>query len=148
VRLHVATPIANVIFELAADRVERVANRDVGILMRVMGLRIATHGDFPARDFEDNADAEQVALLVARMPALDDNPAGYDPIKELLEFLGALAYSVRNRVRGFHMTEGDLEGQLPRILLSINAVCEGGCYRCRSTALRPTRLRVWSIGRV
>jgi hypothetical protein len=55
---------------------------------------------------------------VAGVPALDDGPAGYDPIKEVFELCGALVYSRRDGVGRIHVTKRDLQWQLHCILHS------------------------------
>src|SRR5215471_11713738 len=45
VQLHLAAPLANMIFEHPAGGVEGVADRDVDILMRLVRRRIAADGD-------------------------------------------------------------------------------------------------------
>jgi hypothetical protein len=52
------------------------------------------------------------------VPALDNDAAGYDPIKEAFELGGALMDSRGDAVRPIHMTKRDLQWQLHRILHS------------------------------
>jgi hypothetical protein len=109
VQLDVAASLANVIFEQPAGSVERVADCDVDILMRVVGLGIAPDDDLAAGNPKVDADSEQIALVLAGIRALDDDAARYDPIGEPFELLGPFANACRDRVRGIHMPEGDLK---------------------------------------
>jgi len=97
-QLHIAAPLANVVFKQSAHGVKRVADGDMGILMRVMGLGIASDDDLAAGNTEVYADTEQISLPPARMLAFDDDAAGYDPIEKAFELLGAYAYARRNRL--------------------------------------------------
>lgn len=99
VQLDVAASLANVIFEQPASCVERVADRDIDILMRMVRLGIAPDNDLAPRNFKVDTDTKQIALLAARVLALDDDAAGDDPIKEAFELLDALMYSRRDCVR-------------------------------------------------
>lgn len=117
-QLYLATLFANIIFEQPADGIERVANGDMGILMRMMGCRIAVHDDLSARDAEVHADMEQISLLMARVPTFDDRAAIDDPIEEALEFLHATADPCRDRLRAVHVTKSDLKRDLHSILPS------------------------------
>jgi len=111
-QLHIAAPLANVVFEQPAHGVKRVADGDMGVLVRVVRLGIAADDDLAAGNTEIYADAEQVALLAARMLAFDDDTAGYDPIEKAFELLGACADARRNRLRAVHVTKGDLKRDL------------------------------------
>ena len=117
-QLYVAALLANVIFEQPADGIERVANGDMGILMRMVGCRIAADDDLPARDAEVDAHMEQIALLAARVPAFDDDAAGGDSVEEALEFLGTRANPCRDRLRAVHVTKRDLKRDLHSFLPS------------------------------
>ena len=75
VMLHLASPLANMIFEQPAGGIESVADRDVDVLMRMVCRGIAADGDLAAGNFKVDADPEQIALMVARVPAFDDNAA-------------------------------------------------------------------------
>ena len=126
VQLHLAAPLANMVFERPADGIERVPNRYIGILMRMMGCSIAADDDLAARYTEVYANVEQIALSAAKIEAFDDDPAGGDPIEEAFELLGAAAYACRYRFRAVHVTERYLKRNLHRFLLS--AVITGGFH--------------------
>lgn len=126
VQLHLAAPLANMVFEQPADGIERVPNRDIGVLMRMMGRRVAADDDLAAGHTEVYANVEQIALLAAKMAVFDDDPAGGDPIEEAFELLGAAAYACRYRFRAVHVTKRYLKRNLHRCLLS--AVITGGFY--------------------
>jgi hypothetical protein len=103
------TAIASVVLEPSAGGVERVANRDVRILMRVVHAAIAADDNLRSGNGEIDVDLEDVALLVPSIAALDNHPAGGDPLEEPVELFGALANSRFERGRRIHVTEGDLE---------------------------------------
>jgi hypothetical protein len=75
VQLHLAAPLANMIFEQPAGGIESVADRDVYVLMRMVCGGITADGDLAARNFKVDADSEQIALIVARVAAFDDDAA-------------------------------------------------------------------------
>ena len=70
-QLHIAAPLANIIFEQPAHGVKRIADGDMDILVRVMRPGIASDDDLAAGNTEVYADAEQIALLAARMLAFE-----------------------------------------------------------------------------
>jgi hypothetical protein len=85
--------------------------------MGMVRRRITPHNNLGPWDLHVDANPEQVSLPAARVPALDDDAARYDPIEEAFELLGALMYSRRDRIGRFHVTKRDLQWQLHRILL-------------------------------
>lgn len=107
--LNVAARLTSVVFEQPAGRVESVADRDIDIFMRMVRGGIAPNDNFFPGNFEIDTDAEQLALPAARVPTLDDDTAGGDPITETFEFRGALTYSRRNRLRCVHVAKRDLK---------------------------------------
>ena len=119
VQLDVAAPLANVIFEQPASCVERVADRDIDILMRMVRLGIAPDHDLAPWNFEIDTHPEQITLLAAGVLAFDNDAARYDPVKEAFERLGALTYSRRDGIRRVHVAESNLKWQLHRILHSV-----------------------------
>jgi hypothetical protein len=131
-QLDVPTSLANVVFEQPAGRVESVADRDMDVLMRVVRRGITADGNLAAGDHQVYANLEQIALMAARVSALDDDTARDDAIEEAFELLGPLAYSRRDRIRGIHVPEGDLKRNLHRLFPSA----------CRTTIAnrRPPRI--------
>jgi len=115
VQLDISPSLANVVFEEPAGGVESIADRDVDVFMGMVCRGIAADDDLAAGNFEVDADPEQIALKAPRMPAFDDNTARHDTIEKPLELLGAFADARRDRVRGIHVPEGDLKGNLHRI---------------------------------
>ena len=111
-QLYIAALFANVIFEQPAHGIERIANGDMHILMRMMGRRIAADDDLAARDAEVYEHMEQIALLTARVPAFNDDAARDDPIEEALELLDPSADAGRDRLRAVHVTKSDLKRDL------------------------------------
>jgi hypothetical protein len=95
-QLDVAAPLTNMVFEQPAGGIESVADRDMDILVRMMRRGIAPDDDLVAGNFEIDTYPKQIALLAARVPALDNDPAGYDSVKEAVEFRGAILYSCRD----------------------------------------------------
>jgi hypothetical protein len=89
--LYLAALLASPIFEQPAGGIECITNRDMGILMRMMGFGIAANDDLAARNSKLYTHLEQVALLAARVAAFDDDATGDDPIREALELFGASA---------------------------------------------------------
>ena len=75
VQLNLAAPLANMIPEQSAGGIESVADRYVDILMRMVCRGIAADGDLAARNFKIDPDPEQIALMVARVPAFNDDAA-------------------------------------------------------------------------
>ena len=61
--------------------------------MRMVRRGIAADGNLAAGHLEVDANPQQIALMVARMLALDDDAASHDPIEEPFEFLGPFAYA-------------------------------------------------------
>jgi ATP synthase len=106
---HIAAPLANVVFEQPVHCVKRVADGDMGILLRVVRLGIASDDDVAARNTQICADPEQIALPAARMLAFDDDAAGYDPFEKAFELLGAWTDARRNPLRAVHVTEAVVE---------------------------------------
>jgi len=112
----VTAPLTNVIFEQPAGGIESVADRDVDILVRVMSRWITPDDDLVSRNFEIDTHPKQIALLAARVPALDNDPAGNDPVKEAFELRGALLYTCCDGIRRRHMAKRNLQWRLHRIL--------------------------------
>jgi hypothetical protein len=94
----VTPPLTNMVFEQPARGVKSVVDRDVDILVRVMRRGIAPDDDLVSRNFEIDTHPKQIALLAARVPALNNDPAGYDSVKEAFELRGTLSYSGRDGV--------------------------------------------------
>jgi hypothetical protein len=126
VELDVAASAANVILEQPASCVERVADRDMDILMGMVRLGVTPDHDLAPGNFEINPHPEQITLLTAGVLAFDDNATRYDPVKEAFERLGARTYSRRDGIRRVHMAESNLKWQLHRILLSLSDRCWDG----------------------
>jgi hypothetical protein len=115
VHLNIPASLANVILEQPAGSIESIANRDIDILMRMVRRGITADNDLVTGDIQLDADLEQIALLVARVPAFDDDTARRDAIEESFELLSPLSYACRDRVGGFHVPKGDLKRKRHRI---------------------------------
>src|SRR5712691_8446323 len=111
VRLRLAAAPPHMVFQEAARRVKGVADRNIRILVRVVRAGLAPDDDLASGNRQVDPDLEQIALLVPPMGALDDNPAGGDPVEELIEFFGPLADARLQRGRGVHVAERDLQRQ-------------------------------------
>ncbi len=80
------------ILQPAARCIERIPDRDMQILMRVVFTRLTIDHDFSARNRKIHADMVDIALPMMPMPRLKGDPAGADPIGELLQFLHLLPH--------------------------------------------------------
>jgi hypothetical protein len=107
--LHVTTTLAHIIFELPSRRVERIARRDVRILMGVVGARIAPDNDLAAGQHQFDAHLEQFALVMPRMLALDDHAYRGNAVEKLVQLSRALADSRFKRGRMIHVTKRNLQ---------------------------------------
>ena len=63
------------VFEQPLSGIESVADRDVNVFMAAVCRRIAADDNLAARNLEVDADPEQIALPVARVPALHGHAA-------------------------------------------------------------------------
>jgi hypothetical protein len=97
VQFDVAAALAGMVFEQAPRGVERVADRDMYVLMGMVRLGVAADDNLSARHLQLDAHAEQIALLLPRMPAFDDHPARNDSVEEALQLLDARADSRLDR---------------------------------------------------
>jgi hypothetical protein len=116
--LHIAPRLSNMIFQHPANRIEGVANRDMGILVRVTAVRITTHDDLAPWDDEIDTDFKQIALAASRMPTFDDDAAGDDPVEKALEILRASADARGEGFRAVHVAKSDLKRDLHSFLRS------------------------------
>jgi hypothetical protein len=138
VSLDLAVLTPGVIFELTTQGVERIADRDVGIFMRVVLGRVAANDEFAPRQSAIDTDMEKVALVMVMMRRIDDYVTGGDPIKHPFEPLSPLADAGFEGCRWLHVTKGDLhrvehDGELP-------TVC--GTY---PGFAKPLRCRYWIV---
>ena len=75
VHLDIPASLANVILEQPAGSIESIADRDIDVLMRMVRRGITADDDLVTGDIQVDANLEQIALLVARMLAFDDDAA-------------------------------------------------------------------------
>jgi hypothetical protein len=75
VHLDIPASLANVILEQPAGSIESIADRDIDILMRMVRRGITANDDLVTGDVQVDTNLEQIALLVARMLAFDDDAA-------------------------------------------------------------------------
>jgi hypothetical protein len=85
-----APAVADMVFDLTTDRVKRVTNRDMGVLMRVVCTGVVPDNDLGTGDIQVDTNLEQVSMMVPRVPAFDDDVARGDPVGELPKFHGPL----------------------------------------------------------
>jgi hypothetical protein len=85
------------------------------VLMRMVRAGVPSDDDLAAGDGEIDPNLEQIALLMPVVAAFDDDPAGGDPIEELIERFRPLPDARFERGRGIHVAEGNLERQLHRM---------------------------------
>jgi len=93
VSLDLALLTPGVIFELTPQGDERIADRDVGIFMRVVLGRVAANDEFVPRQSDIDTDMEQPALVMVTMRRIDDHVTGGHPIEHPFEPHGPLADS-------------------------------------------------------
>lgn len=106
--LGVAAPALHALFELARGGVEGIAQGDVRILMGVLVVLVAGHGDLAAGQGDVDVHAEQAALMLVLVRRLDDDAAADDLLTVTVEFRGEFVDAGLQGRRGIHVTEGDL----------------------------------------
>ena len=101
------------IVELARDRVERIADRDVDIGVRGILRAIAVDDQLFARNMDVDPDLVAVAVRLMAMRSLDDDPSTRDsPGVPLQLLLRLFADSGLDGLGAIHVLEGDLERNL------------------------------------
>ena len=73
--LDLAAALAGMVFQPAPQGIEGIADRDMGILMGVIGAAIPADDDPATRDFQIDSHGKQLALLMMAVTALDNHPA-------------------------------------------------------------------------
>lgn len=106
--LHGATPAARMVFKPAPHRVERVANRHMNVLVRVMLRRLAAHDDFISRHLHVDAHVIEIALMVMPMMFLDDDATADDAVEEFIEFVRTLAHFRLDRGGRLYVAKNNL----------------------------------------
>jgi len=66
--------VAGMFFEQSAGCVEAIANRNMCVLMGMIGAWIASEDDLAARNANFDPNGKQLPLLMPSVPRLDDNP--------------------------------------------------------------------------
>jgi len=94
VRLHVTAPRSLVVLELAPCGLERVAQRNVGVLMGLIHRACAPDVDLAARHRDRDPHIVEPALLLVALGRFDEHVAVDDLRAELLEPGGELAHPV------------------------------------------------------
>jgi hypothetical protein len=82
-RFDVTSMAPNVIFELAANRVETIVDRYVDVLMAVTLGRVPPYYDFSARNREVNPHVIEAALVMAAIGGFNHDTAAGDAMMEL-----------------------------------------------------------------
>src|SRR5665213_98184 len=113
--LDVASHGAGVVLELAARRVEGIADGDENVLMRMVFGRIALDDDLSSRNGQIDSQMVQVALVATRARFHYD-VAGHDPSEKAVKGSGMLANMGLDRRRRRHLAEGDLDWELHMLL--------------------------------
>ena len=110
--LHVEPAPALVILELAAGGPKRIAQRNVGVLVSVIGRVCPTDRYFLTGQRDVDVELVQAPLVLVLGGRLGDDMAPHDLSAELLEPRGELANASLEYRRWIHVTEADLQGQL------------------------------------
>ena len=111
VRLGRRAPFAFVVLELASGGPEGVAQRDVGILVRMANRMASTDRDLAVGNRDVHPDFEEPALLLVLVRRFDDHVTVHDMRAEFVQPLGQLANARFERRRGLHVTERNLQRQ-------------------------------------
>jgi hypothetical protein len=80
-----------VILQTASERIEGVADRDVGVLMCMVIVGLAADHDLTAGNRQIDADGKKLALLLMPVTALHHHPTGSNAVAELVQFFRAAA---------------------------------------------------------
>lgn len=106
--LHVSTLTLNLIFELAAQRLERIAQRHVHVFVGVVSTVVATDDDFPFGHGQIDADPIRVSLVLVVMRRLNHDLAASDAAVEVLELLHLLGNASLDGLGAGKTAVGDL----------------------------------------
>jgi hypothetical protein len=102
------------------DGVERVANGDVHVLMRmVFGAATVRDNDLTLRDVEIDADSVRVSLVLVVMRRLDHDAAARDVVEQLFQLIHPVADLRVDGFRGREAAACDLKWQLHAHLLAV-----------------------------
>ena len=82
----VGTLQARMIFQNPAGLIERIADRDIDVFMRMIDARITGHRHFLARNVEPDPDIIGSTLVAAAVRRVDDDGAAGDPRVKFLQF--------------------------------------------------------------
>jgi len=118
VLFHDAARAAQVVLEAARSGVERIAHRNIDILVGMVLGRVALHDDLAFRYHEMHGHVIKPALAMVPMVLLDDDMAAGDPRVKELQRLDVLANPRLDSGGCRHVTKGDtkryLHGNDPR----------------------------------
>ena len=127
-QLFQAAPLPDGVLELTLHVVERVAQRDVDIL-----VLDAVHHQFAAGQRQVDAHAEGPALMAVLLQQVDRHPARHDVGTEAVEVLRLLAHHRFHCVGTVETVEHDLQGHLHRRAPGLSCPGKVWPHRHRST---------------
>ena len=96
------------VLELSAGSQECIAQRDICILMGVIGRMRSSNRDLLTGYREIDPDVVQRSLVLMMLRWLDDNVTAHDMSTELVETRGELSNAGLERRRGLHVAKRDL----------------------------------------
>ena len=108
VGLHIATPLALVVLELAPGGFECIAQRDIGVLMGVVGRMRMSDRDLLIGESDIDVEIVRRSLVLVMRRGLGDDMTMHDVCAELIEPRGELANASFKCRRGVHMAERNL----------------------------------------
>ncbi len=103
VKLGVAAHAPEIIFDLAARRIERITQGDVDV-----GMMIAIYYDLASRHADVNADVVGLTLMLVLVRQLHDHTAGNNMLKKCFQFRRLFANMRIEGVGLFHVAQRDL----------------------------------------
>jgi len=112
VRLDVAASDALMVLQLAARRLERVAQRHVDVFVSVIRAGRSIGDDLAAGVSQVDTHGVQVALVMAFMRSFDRDATAREVVGDLLELGYALADGIFDSRRSVHLMKNDLQRDL------------------------------------
>src|SRR6516164_5815349 len=108
--LYVAAHAPDMVFELPPRRVERIANGDIDILVRMVERPGMADKHVLARHADVDANVVELALMVVPVGRLDHDLATDNPVMELFELGGLLPNPRLDCGRRLHALKSNLQG--------------------------------------
>jgi hypothetical protein len=103
--------LASVLLQLPPRRVERIPDRYLQIVMRMVAAGITVHHNRPPRQRQINVYPVQSAEMVLPVRTIQHHAAGTDAVPQTLQFLGALTHQGLGRIRRIHVAECNVQGE-------------------------------------